>query len=393
MKHPYISQSGEIIIYLFPKQKLLNKNFIVFILVLCVLAMNASVAAQDLEEVLYESLHQKQTLASLTPDWLKPWAEFRVRYENYDNSFRAGEVGGDQQLALRTRLGFRILEIIDPVRFTFELADFRAPVAERGEGEAPAFVDNFDIFQLHGDLYLENVLGSGLTSNLQIGRFLMDFAKGRLIAGYRYGSFAPTFNGLQWTLEQPGTWLFRSFATEPVDRSPFNPDSPAPGSRFWGVNFISRHWEFMNTEAYYFGLDDGSRSQDRELSTMGFRLFKQPAQGSLDYEIESMYQFGLTQGFSVFANRQHGEIGFTFNHTWHPRLTYLFDFASGDINPVRNFDFLFAKRRAEYGPTGILGIIFPSNILSPAGFRLTFEPLPNVHLWILDRSFWLADSQ
>lgn len=44
------------------------------------------------------------------------------------------------------------------------------------------------------------------------------------------------------------------------------------------------------------------------------------------------------------------------------RFVYLFDYSSGDRNPTKNFDFLFAKRRVEYGPTGIFGIIFPSNI-------------------------------
>ncbi|MDH5427381.1 MAG: hypothetical protein OEY57_04325, partial [Nitrospirota bacterium] len=58
--------------------------------------------------------------------------------------------------------------------------------------------------------------------------------------------------------------------------------------------------------------------------------------------------------------------------------------------PNKNFDFLFAKRRVEYGPTGILGIIFPSNILSPVGFRSTLQPIPTVVGMVFYRTFWLA---
>ncbi len=53
-------------------------------------------------------------------------------------------------------------------------------------------------------------------------------------------------------------------------------------------------------------------------------------------------------------------MGYSFATEWPLRLVYLFDYSSGDRNPKKNFDFLFAKRRAECGPTGILGIIFPS---------------------------------
>ncbi|MCA9458279.1 MAG: alginate export family protein, partial [Nitrospira sp.] len=46
-----------------------------------------------------------------------------------------------------------------------------------------------------------------------------------------------------------------------------------------------------------------------------------------------------------------------------------------------------------YGPTGILGIIFPSNIFSPIGFRSTLQPISTVRLMVSYRAFWLADGR
>ncbi len=162
---------------------------------------------------------------------------------------------------------------------------------------------------------------------------------------------------------------------------------------FWGGNILTHRLKPLSIEPYYFGLDEKGKVLKRRLTTLGLRLFKNPALGLWDFEIETTYQFGERGGASFFAHRHHGEAGFTVDLPWQPRIVYLFDYSSGDRNPNKNFDFLFAKRRTEYGPTGIFGIIFPSNILSPAGFRLTMHPTKNVRVMLLDRSFWLADSR
>src|SRR5690606_13568268 len=118
-----------------------------------------------------------------------------------------------------------------------------------------------------------------------------------------------------------------------------------------------------------------------------------PTPGYFDYEIESMYQFGEVDNVNYFAHRHHGEIGYSFNTAMPLRLIYLVDYASGDRDPNKNFDFLFAKRRVEFGPTGILGVFFPSNIFSPAGIRMTLSPTPTVSLMVSHRAFWLAEKQ
>ena len=340
-------------------------------------------------------LQQPNTLSALTPEWLDLGVEHRTRYETFNQSFTKGTAGSDQMVAQRTRILLGIKDIWDPIRFTLELADFRAPVADRGQDHNPNFVDHLDIFQLHLDLVSQNFLGTGTSGRLEVGRLVMDFGEGRLIAGHRFGSFTPSFDGVQLILggDKLSDWSLRAFVTQPVQRHTVSPDWTSPISYFSGASISSRHVPWANGESYFFQLNEGTNLQKRNLSTMGFRVLSKPAKEQFDYEIESIYQTGEVDHTNHFAHRHHGEVGYSFATKWPLRFVYLFDYSSGAKNPKKNFDFLFAKRRAEYGPTGILGIIFPSNIFSPIGFRSTLQPISTVRLMVSYRAFWLADGR
>ena len=364
----------------------------VLVLLFCLLGCSLPAAAGAEGNALHQFLQKKKPLASLMPSWLDVQLEHRTRYETFDQSFKKDQAGSDQQIHQRTRLQVRIKDILEPIEIVGEFADFRTPVSDRGQGSSPIFVDHLDVFQLHADLVTDNLLGIGQSSRLEVGRLVLDFGKGRLVAGHRFGSFTPSFDGIQWWYGKPDIWQFRVFGTRPVQRHSVSPDSSTPVTYFWGGNMLTHQLKPFSIEPYYFGLHERGRLQKRRLSTFGLRLFKESGQGTWDFEIETIYQFGEKLGTSFLAHRHHGEIGWTFDIPWQPRAVYLFDYSSGDRNPNKNFDFLFAKRRAEYGPTGIFGIIFPSNILSPAGFRVSMHPLSTVQVMLLDRSFWLADS-
>ena len=213
-------------------------------------------AAQDLEEILQKTLKQEKPLNSLLPSWMYLSVEHRTRYETFNQSFQKGTAGSDQQIAQRTRFLFGIKDIFDPIRLTVEVADFRAPVSDRGQGSNPNFVDHWDLFQLHADAVTDNFLGTGMPSRLEVGRLVMDFAKGRLIAGHRFGSFTPSFDGIQWFIGRPEAIQFRAFATRPVQRHSVSPDSSVPISYFWGVDLLTKANPVLSTEAYYFGLSE-----------------------------------------------------------------------------------------------------------------------------------------
>ncbi len=340
-------------------------------------------------------LEQPHSLSAATPEWLDVGIEHRTRYETFNHSFTRDAAGSNQMVAQRTRMLLGIKDIWDPLRFALEVADFRAPVADRGQNHEPNFVNHLDVFQLHFDLLSQDFLGTKTFGKLEVGRMVMDFGKGRLVAGHRFGSFTPTFDGVQLTLgsDTNHAWGLRAFVTRPVQRHTVSPDWNTPSSYFSGAAIVSRHVPWANGELYVFQLNEGNHLRKRNLSTMGFRVFTQPAPDHWDYEVESIYQVGEIDHTNHFAHRHHGEVGYSFTTNWPLRFVYLFDYASGDSNPKKNFDFLFAKRRAEYGPTGIFGSIFPSNIFSPVGFRSTLHPLSTIKFIVSHRTFWLADGR
>ncbi|GKS69369.1 alginate export [Nitrosomonas sp. PY1] len=335
----------------------------------------------------------KTPLAALMPDWLNVAIEHRTRYSLYDNGFTRNIPGFNDMVHQRTRFLFEVFKATDPLKFTLELTDIRAPLANYGQAHSNVFANHFDFTQLHVGLNSQNFLGTGYAAKFEVGRFVMDYGEARLIGGHRWGTLSPTFDGMVFTVgNEREKWGLRVFGTRPVNREPTHLDWNTPATYFSGAQITNRDISWANVDAYFFQLNEGNKMRQRNLSTTGFRLFAKPVTGKLDYEIESMYQFGDTRDKHLFAHRHHGEVGYSFKTAMPFRLIYLFDYASGDRDPDKNFDILYAKRRVEYGPTGMFGPFFPSNLMSPVGFRATLIPTPTVKLTMSHRAYWLADK-
>ncbi|MBY0498342.1 MAG: alginate export family protein [Nitrosomonas sp.] len=337
--------------------------------------------------------NHKNPLSAITPNWLDLAVEHRTRYDAYDNGFTRAIPGFNDQIHQRTRFLMEIKNIIEPLKFTLELTDIRAPLANFGQGQSPVFANHFDFTQLHLDYLFKNFLGTGYNATFEVGRFLLETGEARLLGGHRWGTFTPTFDGIRLVVgNDQEKWGLQVFGTRPVNREPTHMDWNTPETYFSGLQITNRDLPWANVDYYFLQLNEGNKLRKRNLSTTGFRLFAKPVAGQMDYEIESMYQFGDTQDTKVFAHRHHGEIGYSFKTSMPLRLVYLFDFSSGSQDPNKNFDILYAKRRVEYGPTGMFGPFFPSNLISPVGFRATFIPRPDVRLMMSHRAYWLANK-
>lgn len=337
--------------------------------------------------------NHKTPLAAMAPDWLNVAIEHRTRYDVYDHGFTRAIPDGNEQVNQRTRFLFEIQNIVDWARFTLELTDVRAPLAKFGQGHNPNFANHFDFTQLHLNLLSRNFLNTGYGANFEVGRMILEYGESRLVGGHRWGPFTPTFDGIRLMIgSDKEKWGLHLFGTWPVQREAMQLDWNTPESYFSGAYLTNRDLRWANFDGYWFQLNEGNNLRQRNLSTPGFRLFAKPTRGSLDYEIESMYQFGDTEDVSVFAHRQHGEIGYSFETPWPLRVLYLIDYASGDRDPNKVFDFLYAKRRVEWAPPGLYGPIFPMNIFSPVGFRANWTPIPEVRFMLAHRVYWLADK-
>ena len=337
------------------------------------------------------------------PDWIDLGLEQRTRFESVDHPWRAnqaiGNGGTDDQIALRSRVRIG-LGGDRPFRLLFEGQDSRAFLnGARGDFQDTTTVNEFDVVQLLGSFTVNNVLGTGLRTDVHFGRMTMDFGRRRLIARNDFRNTTNSFDGFHWQIGQDKTWRIRAFATQPVVRDDVRLDQQYHNQFFWGAYLESKHFPWFQVDAYYFGLNDQrlpNGTTHRTYSTAGGRLYKEPTAGEPDYEIETSWQTGHQGVTDHFAHFQHLDLGYTFNLPWTPRLVFHYDYASGDRQPGDSqnggFDTLFGARRFEYGPTGIWGPQSRTNLNSP-GWRLIITPAPNWTVQVKHRVWYLAQSK
>jgi hypothetical protein len=180
-------------------------------------------------------------------------------------------------------------------------------------------------------------------------------------------------------------------------------------SIFWGM-FVSTPnlpWG-DHGELYLYGLHEkdgpGFLTRNRQLYTPGFRLYRLPQKNRIDYEWESILQFGTSRAFTAatdtrdldhFAHFHHVEVGYSFSAPWSPRLILAYDYASGDSDPndgtQGRFDPLFGATVFDFSPTGIHRPFIRSNITGP-GVIFSVHPHKKVSTYLHYRAFWLASD-
>jgi hypothetical protein len=336
------------------------------------------------------------------PDWIDLGLENRTRFESYDHPWRANQaIGGggtDAQLLIRSRVRVG-LGGNGPFRFLFEGQDSRALSSdEPGEFRNTTTVNQFDITQLLGSLTINNVGGSGLRTDLHVGRMTLDFGMRRYVARNDFRNTTNAFDGVHWQISEGQTWRFRAFLVEPVIRDQVQLDEQTAKSVFWGGYVESAHFPWFNVNAFYFGLNDQelqNKNLHRTYSTYGLRLFKSPAINEFDYEFEGAVQTGHLGNVYHFAYNPNVEAGYTFNLPWTPRFLSQYTYSSGSRTPGGsqdgNFDVLFGARRFDLNPTGIVGPFFRSNISAP-GWRLILRPDDTLTLNVKHRFWYLAEA-
>ena len=332
-----------------------------------------------------------------TPPWLQLSFEQRTRYERLTNPFRYGELVTEELLPLRTRLKLEIGEANKPVGFLMEFQDSRAFLNDKDIFLAPAHINRHDFLQLQMQFNSSDFLGKGLESRVTVGRFTRDLGKRRLVARNGMRNTTNAFDGVLWSLTAPTNWRIQTFFTSPVIIDPEELDSSNSDRFFWGVYYENMHWKCLRTEVYYLGLwESGQTLTRRQHSTIGTRIYRNESRGSFDFEIESAWQFGTIRNQDHFSHLQHGELGYSFNAPWSPRLSVQYDYAEGDGNPEDHrsgrFDTLFGARSFEYTPTGIFGPVYRSNLNSP-GIRFVFDPIRPLVITASHRVLWLARAK
>jgi hypothetical protein len=351
-----------------------------------------------------------------TPDWLSLSGSHRTRYETLDSQFRLGTNGSDQALVMRTS----VLAVIHGERFSIgaELMDSRAALDDSGTFINTGIVNPADVLQVYVQWRQEDVLTPGSSSDLRMGRITMDVGSRRFVARNRYRNTINSFTGIDWHWQGTNGRQLRTFFTLPVYRKPNTRaellhndvefDEQDTEVKFWGIHYATRLSWGDHGELFYFGLDEkdspGRPTRNRDLTTLGFRLYRQPQLSRFDYQIESAIQFGENRASILqnvtdldhFAHFQHLEVGYSFDYPWRPRMIVQYDYASGDDNPNdgdhERFTTLYGARRFDFGPTGIYGPFARAN-LRTLGLRLQIKPGSGISGFVSYRGYWLASDR
>lgn len=349
------------------------------------------------------------------PQGLHFEATHRWRFEYLDDAFRAGREGHENLTVVRTTAHAR-WQIFESFGVGAELADSRAWGNRRQVRLSTGLVDTAALLRAYAEFSRDGVLGGRLRA--QGGRMTMDVGDRRLVARNRFRNTINNFTGVDVEWTGAGGSVLRGFYTLPVQRYPVLQDELRDADyawdqesfdlQFWGL-YGNRPLEALGldtTELFFYGLHERDRhrlpSRNRQIYTTGFRLKRDPSPSSLDFELESVIQFGESRASVVasedldhLAHFHHAELGYLFDAPCAPRLALQYDYASGDEDPGdgRNnrFDTLFGARRFDFGPTSLYGAFARSNINSP-GLRFQVEPLAWLSAFAAYRAFWLASK-
>lgn len=337
-------------------------------------------------------------------------ASARLRVESIDGQFRPNAPSNDTMISLKTALEAEY--DAGPVRFGAELWDARAWGQDVASSAGTAEVNALELVQANVKVQLgDNTAGGqGL---LTAGRFTLDLGGRRLVSRQRFRNTTNAFTGvhLGWAASDgqkidvvwamPHVRLPEDAAGVRADRVEW--DRESTDLMFFGAHGSLPRVAGGVLQPYAFGLierDSADRlTRNRRLATIGARLFRTPAAGRWDHDIEAAYQFGTARRSTAVADvvdldvsawMLHGELGHTLAAPWKPRIVAMLDAASGDggkAGRYSRFDTLYGARRFEFGPNGLYGPFSRANIVSPS-VRLEVAPSKRTDGFVAWRSAW-----
>ncbi len=332
--------------------------------------------------------------------------ESRVRYESLQGQFRANREGGDQLLLFRSLL---LAEAdLGRIALGVEFQDSRTYLGDLGTPLSSSITNPFDVLQLYVRAQeLPGLLGHGSESDLSIGRLTVDIGSGRQIERVDFANVIKSYSGAHLVSRSPRGDTLHLLHVSPTKRFPdsrpglddndLSGDEEQWGRRIWGVHY-RRADLFPDTapdvwgELFVYGLEERDtgtfETPDRSYVAPGVRLYRKPALGRWDIDLEAALRRGTryatadpsdTRSLDVDASMVFAAFGYTFELPWSPRLALEYYYASGDEATddlaYDRHERLFGSRRSDLNNTSIHGPLTPANLDAP-GVRLEVTPGP-----------------
>ena len=350
------------------------------------------------------------------PDELILRGSMRARIEGIEGQFRPASPADDLFLSFRT-IVFAEYDS-GPIRIGGELRDARGYLQRRTSTIKTSEINALEPVQAYIAADLPGLLGKNSLTTLAAGRFTMEIGSSRLVAAPDFPNGVQTYTGAKFEWRSAAKDRLIAFWTMPVTRLPYDErglrdnrvelDRSRTAQQFEGASFTRAHFGAgASGEVYLYNLDErdstGQPTRDRHIVTYGARLFRAPAKGAVDAELEAARQTGTARASTAATDRTdllvaagfiHAEIGRTWPAPWAPRVSIHGDYASGDDADPRRYarlDPLFGAPRADFGPTILYGAVNRSNLIS-GGVRIDVVPGKRLDGFVMARDLWLATA-
>lgn len=349
--------------------------------------------------------------ATATPpgDGLTVTGSLRLRYELLEGQYRPGLPPRDDAITAQTAIAADYRT--GPWHFSAELLDARGYVID-----APGAAGTSEVNAL--ELSRASVAYRSGPVQFTAGRFYLNLGSRRLSARNAFRNTINSFTGIRLDWNGRSGDSLTAFYTLPHTRLPSDRadlianrvrwDRESFDLTFWGAHYTRPDlFAGITLQANVFGLHerdgDNGPTRNRQLLTAGARLHRAPRPGQWDIDMEGAIQTGsIRQSAAINAAERdvraffaHAELGYSADLPGKPRLSAMFDIASGDdprTPTVTRFDTLFGARRWEFGPTGIFGTLARTNIVA-GGLRLEASPAPRWDVMALWRPSWVQNRR
>lgn len=343
-------------------------------------------------------------------------ATTRARFEAIGGQFRPNVPADDIFVSFRTTVTARAE--LGSIAAGGEIVDARGYGQRDGSSVRTSEVNALEPVQAWLAYAASNAFAKGATATVTAGRWSLDIGSSRLVGRTDFPNTVQSYLGglVEWRTKSKDrvvAFWAKPFSTLPddvagIEDNQIELDRAGGNMTFFGASAtIAKAFGNVSAEGYGYRLAEDDRTmrltRNRHLVTTGLRLRRGPAKGKFDFEGEGAYQWGTARAttavsdvrdLDVRAGFAHAEAGWTAAKGWTPRVSAMFDYASGDgrdAGTYGRFDTLFGARRADFGPVALYGPVGRANLISP-GVRLEARPSKRLDLMGSLRGLWLAQE-
>jgi len=331
------------------------------------------------------------------PGWLTITGEHRLRLELLDGQFRPGRSDNDQALMMRTLI--HAVAGRGPIKLGLEVGDSRVYLDDTDTAIGAADVNTADIVQAYLSARTDSLFGTDTTATLKLVRQTMNLGSGRQVFRPGYRNVVRPLTGAYLRLDTQGGDEIHAFYTVPVSTLPGDRDAilsncHAFDRELWHQRFYGLHYRHANLlgetvpglwgEVFLYGFRQNDsmdvQTPDRRVTDIGGRLYRAPAKGQWDMDVEAAWRFGTrtatslpddTVALDVDTSLLFAALGYTWDIPARPRVALEYFSTGGDDNPsdatYGRYERFFSDRRRDLGNTGIFG---PLNAVNQEHIRL-----------------------